>query len=263
MDGFGLQETTFTHCGAGETVLMKPTTIHTDAFSADVPSQMTTCGKDGCMCPQMQLPPEGSITRSHGRHSYIIGRNRSLSAIGRPFKAIDFKHYVPALMYADAARAMAEQEANQNYRRGHGTGNIWLSVCAGSHSDKLAAITAGYRYVPIDIERWVSTFRGFTANHAYDLASESLYDAAREILGEDDLLNIAVVSTCVPCETWSTLNPRKHRTADGAPNPGPSGEQARAADRIDANISDFLDRLDAHRKNHFASCTCAQLATSP
>ena len=252
-----LWRTEFCHCIDGEAVLMKPTVTLTNVFSRHRPCRLRMCGQKGRngveVCDHLPVPPSGNATR--GRHKFIIARDRTMTACGRGVKAIDHKHHVPQLYYADLAKAIEEQEGPLFARHG----GIWVSVCAGGHSDELAALRYGYKYIPIDIREVVRSFGDLAPNWCADLAVVDLYDTLVEILGDELLLlDVVVVHFSVPCETHSVASSHLHRKADGSPHDGPRGDRAREVDAIDDNAGRFLRRLDELKARHGAArCSCA------
>jgi hypothetical protein len=157
------------------------------------------------------------------------------------------------MYYAEVAESIRQQEGDD-----FADGRVWVSICAGSKSDRLPAMAAGYRYLPIDICGWVHSFGGSEPNEPVDLTEHDIYDYVAGLLGgERELLKIAVVSSSIPCESHSSLNPGKHRDLEtGEPRPGAAGQRARQIDFIDSNLSSFLARLLALRGRSAGPCTC-------
>ena len=166
---------------------------------------------------------------------------------------LEVKHWVPQLFYAEAAEAIKQREGGL-----FSNGRVWLTLCAGAHSDGLAAMLAGYAYVPIDIEGWVVSFGKRVPNVAFDMTEEGLFEHVGSVLGgKEHMLRIAVVSAAIPCETHSILNPGKHRDpATGEPWPDARGHRARQVDAIQVHYEQFLLRLSALRTASATGCMC-------
>ena len=250
--------TTYCHCVDGEAVLSKPTVSQTNIFPPQRRCRLRVCGVKGQhgqveVCDHLPIPPGGKKGK-RGRHKFIIARDRTMTACGRGVKAIDHKHYVPQMYYAEVAKAIEEQEGECFARNG----GVWISACAGSHSDELAALRHGYRYVPIDVREIVRSFGDKAPNWQADLSEVDLYDKLVEILGsEEALLDIVVAHFSVPCETHSVTSAHLHRTASGAPLRGPDGARAREVDSIDDNARAFLSKIAALKRKWSAQpCTC-------
>ena len=240
-------------CGNSEGILMKAAKMRTNAFPMSRPYRGKCCGCDGYFCAQLSVAPSGE-GRSPGRHRWTVGGNRGISNVGRATASVgEIKHWVPQMYYAEVAESIRQQEGDD-----FADGRVWVSICAGSKSDRLPAMAAGYRYLPIDICGWVHSFGGSEPNEPVDLTEHDIYDYVAGLLGgERELLKIAVVSSSIPCESHSSLNPGKHRDLEtGEPRPGAAGRRARQIDFIDSNLSSFLARLLALRGRSAGPCTC-------
>ena len=226
----------------------------TNAFTLSRPFRGRCCGCEGYFCGQMTLPPTGR--GDVGRHRWTVGGDRAIARIGRATATPDeIKNWVPQLYYAEVAESIRQQEGDDfAYRK------IWLSVCSGSKSDRLPAMAAKYRYLPVDVRRLVRSFGGVEPNEPLDMTVDDLYDYIVRLLGgESELLNIAVVSSSIPCETHTQMNPGKHRDLDtGDPHPGPRGARAREVDLIEANFQRFLTKLLELRAGGSNRCTCSR-----
>ena len=250
---WGLTGVSITQCGICEGILKKAATMYTNAFDISRPFRLPCCGSDGYECGHLTVPPTAGA-KSAGRHRWTIGGNRSYSNVGRAAApASEVKDQVPQMYYAELANAI-EQREGENFS----TTRTWLSLCAGQHSDRLAAMAAGYTYVPVDVKRWAKGFGGWEPNYVLDMTTGDLVDFLTELLGDDGLLRIGVISICVPCETHSSLNPGKHRDPDTLqPRRGAAGQRAREVDAIQLNIDRFLAHLVALRQKHRTRCTCS------
>lgn len=244
-----LTEVRFTQCGTSEGFMRKAASCVGTAYGFHRACGLRVCSSGGWWCGNLTVPPAGDS--GPGRHLWVIGGSRSLSGVGRHALFADYKNHVPQLYYADLAATIASREGEE-----FSNGKIWLSVCAGYHSDRLAAIMAGYRYVPIDILAVATGFQGEEPNWVVDMTRNDLYDALVNILGgEDELLSIGVVHAHVPCETNSPLNRGMHRDRDGLA----ISDRAVEVDRINANLLTFLRRFCCLRRRRAdAACTCGR-----
>ena len=246
------EATTFTHCGDGESVLMKATTTYNNIFSKDRRCRLRCCnpsqraGGGEFTCDSLAEPPTGD---SKGGHQYTVGQDRSLA--GCFFRSADIKHHVPQMYFADVAAAIAERHGAE-FAQGRG----WVSVCAGSHSDRLAAQRAGYFYVPLDIQTLVAAFQGYEPNWYLDATKDDVFGAALRAVGGDNdrLAAVAVVHFGLPCETDSQLNPGLHWEQDGTPRT----ERAAEVDAIERNFALFIERLRELKAERGAECTCGR-----
>ena len=247
-----LQHNYFTHC-LSEGVLRKYTSSVNNVFDDSRPFRLGCCQKDDLTC-MLDQPPAKDKLNTTGRHRWTIGGKRSVSKVGRPFVALHMKHHVPQLYYAEFIEGIATREGEFYHM-----GRIWLSFCAGFHSDMLAARRAGYRYVPIDILDLVYGFQGWEPNHVSDFTTDAIYDVVARVLGgEDELRAIGVVHVHLPCETHSVLNHGHHRDEHGAPRT----DRAREVDMMIVAVRQFLRQLAVLRASPL-SCSCGQNWPAP
>ena len=242
-----LTEDTFCQCAA-ECVLRKATSAVGSAYGPHRTCFLKVCGGKH-RCGRLTIPPR-EPGKGAGRHLWVIGGSRGVGGAGRATTFMDFKHHVPQLYFADLAHAVAAREGD-----GYAAGMYWISICSGGHSDRIAAMLAGYRYVPLDIRRLVVAFGAEEPNHGLDAVLMDIYDYLAEVLGgELELLHTGVVHSFVPCDTNSPLNPGMHRDDDG----NAITEAAIRVDEINANLKRFLRKLCLLKRNHVATCTCGR-----
>ena len=184
-----------------------------------------------------------------GRHMHVIGQDRSLAAIGRKCKSMEYKNHVPALAFADVAAAICEQVGGLAL-----AGGIWLSLFAGQQSDRDVALRLRCRYVPVDAVPVVKAFGGRSANHVADIRQPG--ELRRVVLaavgGEDGLDDIVLFAMGLPCETHSTTSVKRHRTAAGAA----ISDRAHEVDAMEREAMALYDELVARRAGSELSCTC-------
>ena len=245
------------HCGDGESVIRKWTSMATNVFSTGRRCRMRCCGTgrgdDAYDCGRLAAAPTG--TGEQGGHLFTVASNRSMTGCGRRVQSIDHKNHVPQMYFADFAAAVEEREADGWPHR-----QVWLSICAGSHSDRLPAQAAGYSYLPLDIAERPRAFGGSEPNWLLDAETDDIYAAVSRILG-GDMSRIAVIHVGIPCETHSRINPPgatgRHRREDHRPQAAggaPTG-RAHAVDVIANNVESFINRLRRERLAASA-CTC-------
>ena len=247
----GLRKSSCTQCGEAEGVLKKAATFMTNAFTAAQPCRLACCDAKGHSCGQLSV--NSTRPGGLGRHLWVVGGNRALQQIGRDSKFDDFKNSVPQAWYAEFARRIQVAEGQR-----FSASKYWISVCAGYHSDRLAAQEAGYGYVPLDILGWGTGFKGSEPNWRVNLIEDDLFDTVREVLGGyEEMLKIGVVHAHIPCETNSPMNPGLHRGDRNEPR----SERAKEVDRMQRNLERFLLQVDALKRSHRAEpCTCGRTA---
>lgn len=214
------------------------------------------------MCDNLPVAPDGETGNSMGRHLFIIMHNRSMASCGKGLHSIDYKHNVPALLFADVILA-AQQRIGWSYP----VGRTWLSLCAGTQSDSMpVAAAAGMRYVPMDLLEVVAAHSDRVMNFQVDLSSDDIVKAfkaavkAPESAGDEVLLQIGFVHIGLPCETHSVTNRnRRHRGDDGAPLAGPPGDQARTVDKMMDAVKGFIERVrGVQRRCVGVACGCGR-----